>query len=345
MGTPMFLTSTLLMLTLASGEPLSGGPPVDTKLARSLIRELGSHYSADYSVFFAVISDASTEKSSRIKSLADSVHLQIVEFARKLDLKMTPPDRKATVVFFSKWQDYARHGREAGFAVDENAPGFFDHQSGVCFVFDYANSSLMLRKRAEISAALAELKANSENKQPNSLSPEDVRKRFDAVRRMQVQLDEHERLINQTVIRHELAHQVLSRLGIQTGRMKDRRWICEGLAMQFEILDPINGSRLADFRAIDWGDDRLSIHNLVSDSKLLGPGATNAPAGYAAAWGLVYYLINERPKQFAAYLERLRDSTPAVGSMSDGDEDFIRCIGEPDAKFQLAWLEYMSALK
>lgn len=336
---------TLLLLTIALGNPTDGGPQVDTELARTLLSEFGSRFSADYGKHFSVISD-SADQSANIMRTAEDVYQHVLELARRLELGTTRPDKKMTVVFFSQWEDYRRSGAASGFSVNENAPGFFDHKSGVCFGYDYANSSLMREKRAVLKTARAKLNADRDAGALNSMTEEQLGQRLAAIVQMSNALFEHENLINQTVIRHELAHQSLAHLGIQTPRMKDLRWLCEGLATQFEPDSGLNASRLADFRAIDWSDPKLTVRTLITDSKLLGPGAEQPSVGYAAAWGLVHYLINEKPREFAAYV-RLLQQPPTDGS-SPAESDraaFEKCFGRPDAKFQLAWLEYMSALK
>jgi hypothetical protein len=341
----MLFAPTLLLVTIALADPTVGGPPVDTELARTLLSELGSRFSADYGKNFCVISD-SADQSENIMRTADDVYQRVIELAGRLELGTTRPAKKMTVVFFSKWEDYKRSGAASGFSVNENAPGFFDHKSGVCFGYDYANSSLMREKRTVLDTARARFNADRDAGILSNLNEEQLGQRLAAIVQMTNALFEHENLINQTVIRHELAHQSLTNLGIQTPRMKDLRWLCEGLATQFESVSGINANRLADFRDIDWSDPKLTVRTLITDSKLLGPGAEQPSVGYAAAWGLVHYLINEKPREFAAYVRLFQQPQTDGPSPADSDSAaFEKCFGRPDAKFQLAWLEYMSALK
>lgn len=341
----MLFAPTLLLITIALGDSTDGGPQVDTELARTLLSEFGSQFSADYGKHFSVISD-SADQSANIMRTAEDVYQHVLVLARRLELGTTRPDKKMTVVFFSQWEDYRRSGAASGFSVNENAPGFFDHKSGVCFGYDYANSSLMREKRAVLKTARAKFNADRDAGAPNSMTEEQLGQRLAAIVQMSNALFEHENLINQTVIRHELAHQSLAHLGIQTPRMKNLRWLCEGLATQFESISGINANRLADFREIDWSDPKLTVQTLITDSKLLGPGAEQPSVGYAAAWGLVHYLINEKPREFAKYVQLLQQPAPDGSSAAESDRAaFEKCFGKPDAKFQLAWLEYMSALK
>lgn len=341
----MLFAPTLLLVAIALGDPTVGGPPVDTELARTLLSDLGIRFSADYGKHFSVISD-SADQSANIMRTADDVYQRVIEFAGRLELSTTRPGKKMTVVFFSKWEDYRRSGAASGFSVNENAPGFFDHKSGVCYGYDYANSSLMREKRAVLKTARAKFDADRDAGTLNSLTEEQIGQRLAAIVQMTNALFEHESLINQTVIRHELAHQSLANLGIQTPRMKDLRWLCEGLATQFESVSGINANRLADFRDIDWSDPKLTVRTLITDSKLLGPGAEQPSVSYAAAWGLVHYLINEKPREFAAFVRLFQQLPPDGTSPAESDKAaFEKCFGKPDAKFQLTWLEYMSALK
>lgn len=336
--------SILFLIIPGLGNSFADGPHVDTEEARRLLTELGTEFSADYGTYFTVISDAG--ESSRIRTIADGVFGQVESFAQRLEIKTTRPKMKMTIVYFGTWADYERYGRAAGFAVNENAPGFYDHKSGVCFIYDYADSTLMREKRAALRAATHTIEAASQKGALTDTEREATAKLFERTAQMRAELDRHESLINQTVIRHELAHQSLSHLGIQTSRIMHLRWLCEGLAMQFEPTAGVNASRLADFRAIDWTDEKLSARRLVNDSKLLGPGAEQLSVAYAAAWGMVYYLIHERPKEFAEFIRILRQDAPGEVSVENANRAaFRKCFGEPDAKFQMTWLGYMANLR
>src|SRR5262249_54608381 len=126
--------------------------------------------------------------------------------------------------------------------------------------------------------------------------------KLERIREIEIGIARYVDLITATVVRHEIAHQVLTNLGIQ-GQDDSRRWLCGGLAMQFKTTDPPNRYRLADFFAESAGEKSFGIASLISDPKLIGPGARNAQQAYAAAWALAFYLIEEDPYGFKAYMD------------------------------------------
>ncbi len=148
---------------------------------------------------------------------------------------------------------------------------------------------------------------------------------------------EGERLI--ATIIHEVCHQLSFNSGLQVRLGDNPLWLSEGLATFFETpdLSSQNG----------WGGiGKLNKHNYVNllnyfpsrtneslellllDDNRLRNGDTMS-SSYAEAWGLTYYLLKSKPKQFASYLESLRKKPPGNrSSPKERIELFRECFGE-----------------
>ncbi len=161
---------------------------------------------------------------------------------------------------------------------------------------------------------------------------------------------EGERLI--ATIIHEVCHQLSFNSGLQVRLGDNPLWVSEGLATFFETpdLSSQNG----------WGGiGKLNKHNYVNlanylpsrtneslellllDDNRLRNGDTMA-SSYAEAWGLTYYLLKSKPKQFASYLESLRKKPP--GSRSNPKERielFRECFGEDLKKIDRDFIRLM----
>lgn len=316
--------------------------PADRTADRTLLIQLGSDFRTYHGPCFTVLSDAGPKRARSLLVTAARTLSDIVAFSRRLDLAISEPDSKMTVVFFDAWADYERFAREAGFHVNPAVPGFHDGRSNRCLLFNYANAKVIRRKRREMREALAE-SIRTEGSNRDAAARARLEKTHHRAREIQTQIATYERLITMTVVRHEIAHLVLTNLGLQSAQPSGMRWLREGLAMQFEGEEPVNRHRLDDFLAAADCDKGLNLAALVGESAYIGPGAKDLSARYSIAWALVYDLIHERPRAFATYLKG--PSTRTLGSNGSARTAFEAAFGhKPDAAFERGLTSRMNAL-
>ncbi len=326
-----------------SGLPQVAASPlsVDSADDAALIKQLGRGFLDHHSPSFSIISDANAQLVARLARHAEDTLADVVSFARRLDMTLKTPAHKMTVVYFNQWADYSRYARQAGFRVDENVPGFYDDRSNRCMMFNYANATVIRQKRDELFEALRE-QVRAGKRDLSAAEKVLYEKKRRRVRELERQIEALERLISTTVVRHEIAHQVMANLGLQPRSVAALRWLREGLAMQFETRDGSNPHRLEDFLAANHkAGQNLSL--LVSDPKRIGPGAGDLGARYATAWLLVHYLVHKRPAGFASYL-RARLADEQQGQSTDGDlAEFEASFGSLDKIFEEKLREYAQA--
>lgn len=313
-------------------------PPVELG-DRELLDKLGDTFTARVSARFTIISDVDATLVKQLAESAEATFARITAAARRLELDTNPSPSRSTVVFFDSWADYESFARERDFAVDERVPGFFDERSRRCYVFNFANSKAIRQRRQEILVARAEMIASGTRPESHDEPAQQARNaKLQRIREIEAALDQQMELINATVIRHEIAHQVLLALDIQSASDRTPRWLSEGLAMQFETLDQPNPFRLADFLALDSRKTPLGLNELIHDPKVIGPGATDPQRTYAAAWALVYYLIDAHPRAFATYLQD-------VGKVASDERLFECAFAKPDAAFERKWRGYFQRFR
>jgi hypothetical protein len=259
---------------------------------------------------FEIRFDADSAKARSIGELAETVYDDVNRWATDLSLPVKQVIGSMRVELHADWDKYAAMAGRHGFVVNEMLPGFFDQQANRCITFDYANSKLIRQKRAEIEDALRRAKEDA-----IANSPE-----VDRATKAEAELAAHEEMINQTVLRHEIAHQVLFNLGLEMGGPSRRRWLAEGLAMQFETWRPPNVYRLDDFLEAGKRADPISVRTLLTSPACIGPGAERLQDGYATAWALVHYLRERYPKELSGYLRK----TFATSSPSDERGELAR---------------------
>ncbi len=319
--------------------------PADDRADRALLAEFGEQFRHHHTAHFSIISSAPVERIAQLSTTAEETFEAVRRFAGRLRLPVRRPACKMTVIFFGRWEAYASYARAAGFHIDERAPTFFDERSNRCFLFDYDDSVLVRQKRREIAEARSRLENVAPPGPVDEEGRERVRRSLRHIEQIEVHIAELKGLVEMTFVRHEIAHQVLYNLGLQGRHHAGRRWLKEGLAMQFEGPEPVNRHRLADFRAVDMGKGPIKLVELIADPKLMGPGAERLPEAYASAWALVYYLVQIHPEALAGYIkaESPRGGAPGSGRRS-AIADFEKAFGPLEAAFESRWRSCIAGL-
>ena len=140
---------------------------------------------------------------------------------------------------------------------------------------------------------------------------------------------------------HEGVHQILHNTGIQQRLARWPMWISEGLPEYFcplKVSSRIVRTANAELptRTLKWTDP-----GMVNDLRMYSLLRTNSQGGevakqlvqaselgsreYALAWGLVHYLVNERPSEFRAYLQDVSRSRRSIRPRKRLPDASTRC--------------------
>ena len=124
---------------------------------------------------------------------------------------------------------------------------------------------------------------------------------------------------NVTTMVHEATHQFAFNYGLHTRFADNPLWLVEGMAMFFEVpdLNSVSGwasigkpnkPRVAQFANWFKSGDRPqdSLKSLVRDDVRFTDAET-AGLAYAEAWGLTYYLIQERRQDYTAFVKHISE--------------------------------------
>jgi hypothetical protein len=157
-------------------------------------------------------------------------------------------------------------------------------------------------------------------------------------------------------ILHEACHQIAFNAGLQTRLGDNPLWLSEGIATFFESADTRSSTGWAGTGRINtYNLQQLLVHlrirpedslvSLLTQDERFRKGDTSA-AAYGESWGLTYFLIKKKPKEFVAYLKKLRQRKP--GNPSDAKqrlEDFQECFGQDLAKIDKDFERMISGLR
>jgi len=303
----------------------------DSATVIDLARALGAGFSVMPSAHFNVVSNVDSAGVMGLIRAAETTFERVTEFSQRMGFRPPQLSQPMTVVYFNTWPQYEAYAQKEKFVVQEVVPGFFDERGNRCIIFNFENSNMIRAKREEL--AVAQTEANRKSSSNSSGRRVETRRR--RTNELERQINQNLELIRAVVIQHEIAHEVLFNLGLQRPLDHRRRWLKEGLAMQFETTTTPNAHRLADFRDIDWGGRPPTIRSIIEDPTLVGPGAAAPQRAYAAAWALCYYLIQTHPREFERYLR-----APPSGGRAGDLEDFAAIFGAIEPLEQ-NWLEFM----
>jgi len=154
---------------------------------------------------------------------------------------------------------------------------------------------------------------------------------------------------------HEATHQAAFNTGIHSRYTPPPLWVAEGLATLFEapgVCDPrnhtsredrINQGRLDDFRrAVLPRHEPKLIKSLVASDGLFG---SNSTAAYAESWALTFFLVETRPRKYAAYVTRTADRPPFSNySSKERVADFEAVFGDNWELLESHFLRFIAGL-
>jgi len=157
-------------------------------------------------------------------------------------------------------------------------------------------------------------------------------------------------------ILHEACHQIAFNTGLQTRLGDYPLWLSEGIATFFESADTrsstgwagagrVNTYNLQQIRHYFRSRPVDSLTTLLVQDDRFRKGDTSA-AAYGESWGLTFYLVKKKPKEFVAYLKKLRDRLPGNPSDSKGRlEDFQDSFGGDLDKLDKEFVRMMTTLR
>jgi len=265
------------------------------------------------------------------------------------------------IYFFASVEQFAAYA--AGIGTDSSgAAGFYSPQNNRAAFYDTMSSP----RFAELNAAIDRMQ---QQLQDRNIANRETRKQLvNDLNRLRIQRDNYIEAINQLVVQHEVAHQVLFNLGVHRRGAMNPTWLVEGLACLFEPppsggsagLGRVNQYRLVNLRqvlaptgdAADAKRDQLqdaydngrlvSLMQLVADSRLFSTARANVEASYAQAWSLVFYLQRKHRDKLSEYLRRVADR-PIGKEFSPVDEFnlFEDVFGPIDENFERKWITYI----
>jgi hypothetical protein len=296
-------------------------PQSAEEAARAMLAQLPAGFEVYRTAHFVICHNTSRGYAQWCGTLYERLYSGFINYWKHKGLELHEPTLPLVCIIFGDQASYVHFaGHELGDGA-ENIIAYYSMQTNRVTMFDLTGLA-SLREAGDRRGTTAQI--------------EKVLARPQAARMVA------------TVV-HEATHQIAFNCGLHTRFADIPLWVSEGIAMYFEAPDlsnskgwktigQVNRPRLDKLRAFSLRRPAGSLQTLVIDDKRLRD-PRQALDAYAEAWALNYFLIRQKPKEYAAYIqslsqkqalvwdtpeERLAAFTEAFGELKDVDAEFVR---------------------
>ena len=297
--------------------------PVLDRLGPRRFREARS---AHFVLLHQVGEPEARERLDLVEKVASTFY--VVFAAQGIELP-APPRRLVTVVFSNRRDYLAALRRDDGDAFAATQ-GYYHPILSAVLTYDGRTGPEQQSGRR----ALANLRIGGES--------------ASELGRRSLLLDLDWRTTDLGILAHETIHQLTEAGGLAPRFDDFPTWLHEGLAAQFEVVRGgcwAGFGRAHDLRLPDWRsiDPAPRLTPLLRDS---GFGHGYRRDVYASSWALVYFLRKTRPREFLAFLDRLRAPRTEADPRPDrGSEAFLISFGRDLPSLEAEWHRYLADLK
>lgn len=336
--------------------------PTDAALSDDLRKTLGERFSIRETDHFTIAYDTPHDTLRSLTGRLEGTYSAVWTFCEHLDIPLSPPEQRLTVVLLDRHEDFAEYCRTARVRV-ASAAGFYDGLTNRSIFLNMMNSPEVMQLNDQIHRHKQQI-ANGDRALADTLQAH--------VSAIETRRDALVKRFNKLIIQHEAAHQVLFNIGIHVRGADNPIWLTEGLACQFEVPQSeiargkvqINHMRLGDFReALGVGPQiqRLEaavLQAAIAERRLLsfadfvrdGQVAENDPQRvsfrYAQCWAMVYYLVREHRDAFGRYIQKLAHREPGrIVIAAEKQAEFEEEFGALAADFDERWVSFMLKLR
>jgi hypothetical protein len=289
------------------------------QLAEGLLRELPPGFRVHNTAHYLICYNTTRAYAQWCGALFEKLNRAYFNFWRRQGLELTEPDVMVALVFRDR-DSYTVYGK----------PELGDAAGAIIGYYSLATNRITTYDLTGIEQLRQPGDRASSSKHVNQILARPAAARTVA-----------------TVI-HEATHQLAFNSGLQRRFADNPMWLSEGLAIYFETPDVtrqrgwskiggLHTSRLTTLQKYLNTRPPDSLFTLLTDDQRFRD-TQRAEEAYAEAWALNYFLMRQRPEQFADYLRRI-GAKPVLGQDTTEQRviDFQQAFGqswqELDAEF------------
>ncbi|GJM24006.1 MAG: hypothetical protein DHS20C16_04210 [Phycisphaerae bacterium] len=332
----------------------------------NLLKEVGENFKIKTTAHFVIVYDGDTETIADFIARIEATYRGVYRFLKLHDLDSTVPAQKLEMLFFEHPDSFFEYAERTGASVT-GAAGFYSPKTNRSAFYHALN----MRRLVGVNEEIASIEASLDSRQRSNRG-RDRKNVLKQLRRLRIERDQTIESVNQLVVQHEVAHQVLYNAGLHSREGDHPTWLVEGLACLFETPPNRNGAgfatvnqyrllnlrealtgeiapkrvRAASFKDAIRHGRLVPLRRLIGDGSLFDTGKPNVGNAYAQAWSLVHYLHRRKREAFGDYLMVLaKRPTDRAYSAATELMIFEEVFGPVDDNFVKGWLDYCLDLR
>ncbi len=377
-----------MVVGVSCGAVQAEEPSEDSLAEKALLAAAGEGFHLKRTAHFLVAFDTGPDVLAGLTGRLESTYASIDRFCQLNAVKTREPTGPLEVIFFDTVEQYRRYATRVGFPHEGtygfyldrcNRSAFFNAQRDPKLAELHSRTDVAERNLAAMRRSLAavgshaRLRVTFADGTTRAFTRSEVQRGVEQTRKelriLRTQLKHYSNRINQMVVQHEAAHQILYNVGVHVRGAPNPTWLVEGLACLFETppsasgagLGATNQFRLADFREALGGTasqprpDSLPaaiaagrlvpLEAFIARQDLFAAQGERAGLRYAQAWALICYLRHSRQQKFAEYVRHIASRKAGVFVSPEQElSDFQAAFGPMDERFESDWLEYVLSL-
>ena len=328
---------------------------MDVNAVQNDLQRLGRRFIARQTAHFCVLADVDEYSSADFLTAIEQTYRSCGRYARQLGVEVHPPDKKLIIFYFAGRDEFNTFVQTMGRgAVPANVPGLYFPDLKRGMFYNYRNDPSLKIARQQADDQIASLQAKLKRGRLMPAERKQISRQIADARARSNRSEVVGGDITETIVQHEVAHQVLWNIGFHNGHnySANPRWFAEGTAMMFEPISDgasanfgaVNRNRLTGYRNAEQKDQLIPLRELITSPASFS-GETQALA-YAESWALVHYLNRAKRQQLQKYVEILKKrpsdyvSTPAQELV-----DFEVAFGKLDGNWERQWKQWMDRVQ
>ncbi len=283
---------------------------------------------------FMALSTAGIAHSEYRLENCETIYSLFFEHFRRRGFEARPPADKMMVAIFD-----TQDGLDAylGQKIPSSVTGLYHPATNRLLVYDFGTNRAFT---ASVARATNEMKGGSSDL-------ERERNQLALSRAVRDKRDD----TNISTVMHEVAHQLSFNCGMLNRTGDVPVWLAEGLAVYCEStikgawqgIGEANPGRASVLRAASRGDASfIPLRDLVRNDDWIRKATRTEQIilGYSQSWALFRMLMDDRPRQFKAYLQLIHDRKTPEHRLTD----FGTAFGSDLAKLEKRYRAYMRDL-
>lgn len=328
--------------------------PADEAAEKKALSSLGAEFKTRRTRHYAVLYDTG-EKDLDVFCLAiERTYRSCVKYSSKLGIEVRKPKRKLMIFYFDKHAAYSAHSVKLGMGPrPQRTPGFYSPHQNVGMFYNFRNQDSFRQARESAERQIAQLK----DRLKSARSAEErrgIRRQMEQARAQANHSNVVGGDLNERIIQHEVAHQVLWNIGFHNpGQyLANPRWLAEGTALLFEPVAKGNSANIGRVNKLQLGEYRryvdagqlFPLRDFLAGDKHFEPQTMSR--AYAQAWGLVHYLNRVKKKKLRVYIALINKRPKRYRPSPDREiEEFETAFGKVDRTWEAKWKTWMKRVR